>query len=81
MISAFQIQEFGYGMNLTVQDLKQVNESRHGTKYKDEQAANDTKKNIFKLELTPTPFIREFEYRANSEGYWTYQHMLLQLKD
>ena len=68
-------------MHLTVQDLKRVNESRDGTKYNDEQAANDTRKNMFKLELTTTPFIREFECGAPSEGYWTYQHMVLQLKD
>ncbi|KAI2502685.1 hypothetical protein MHU86_11742 [Fragilaria crotonensis] len=47
----------------------------------DKQAAHDTRKNVFKLELTTTPFVREFEYRANSEGYWTYQHMVLQLED
>ena len=28
-----------------------------------------------------TSFVREFKYGANSEGYWSYQHMVLQLED
>ena len=81
MISAFQSREFGFGMHMTAHDLQQVNEFRRGSKYIDEQAAHDTRKTPFKLELTTTPFVREFEYGANSEGYWTYQHMVLQLED
>jgi hypothetical protein len=85
MISAFQSREFGFGMPLTSNQLQQVNATRLGRKYKDERAAIDTRKDKeqgFKQPLTESPFVREFEYGANSEeGYWTYQHMVLQLED
>jgi hypothetical protein len=45
------------------------------------QAAMDTRKTEFKEALTPSPFFREFEYGQNADGYWTYQHMVLQLED
>ena len=28
-----------------------------------------------------SPFVVEFEYGANSKGYWSYAHMVLQLED
>ena len=34
-----------------------------------------------KQPLTKNPFVKEFEYGAASERYWTYQHMVLQLED
>jgi len=31
--------------------------------------------------LRSSPFIVEFDYGANNEGYWSYDHMVLQLED
>jgi hypothetical protein len=31
--------------------------------------------------LQSSPFVVEFEYGANAEGYWTYDHMVLQFED
>jgi hypothetical protein len=33
-----------------------------------------------KKDLLSSPFIVEFEYLANYEGYWYYEHMVLQLE-
>ena len=33
------------------------------------------------LEKGKSPFNVIFEYGANSDGYWTYDHMILQLED
>ena len=35
----------------------------------------------FKAQLTKSPFVFEFDCGANLEGYWMYQHMVLQLED
>ena len=34
-----------------------------------------------KDDLTTTPFVRELEYGSNYDGYWTYDHMILQFED
>ncbi len=34
-----------------------------------------------KKDLKHSPFVVEFEYGANNEGYWSYKHMVLQLED
>ncbi|KAI2492374.1 hypothetical protein MHU86_22183 [Fragilaria crotonensis] len=81
MISAFQSREFGFGLDTTESDLSEVNRRRQGVKYRDTQAAMDTRKTEYKEPLTTSPFIREFEYGQNADGYWTYQHMVLQLED
>ena len=40
MISAFQSREFGFGLEISEEDLKKVNETWVGQKYFDEAAAN-----------------------------------------
>jgi hypothetical protein len=81
MISAFQSREFGFGLEISEEDLKKVNEARVGQKYLDEAAANAKRGTVEKKELKNSPFIIEFEYGANNEGYWSYDHMVLQLED
>ena len=81
MISAFQSREFGFGLDVTEADLKEVNRRREGFRYRDTQAALETRKSEYKAPLTTSPFVREFEYGQNADGYWTYQHMVLQLED
>jgi len=83
MISAFQSREFGFGMPVTPDQLEEVNFIRREQKYKDEKAAIEAGglKDAKKKPLTSDPFVRYFEYGADLEGYWNYQHMVLQLED
>ena len=41
----------------------------------------DTRKTEYKEPLSTSPFFREFEDGQNADGYWIYQHMVLQLED
>jgi hypothetical protein len=81
MISTFQSHEFGFGMEICEEDLQKINEWRKGQKYVDETAAVSKKGTALKKDLKHSPFIVEFEYRANNEGCWSYKHMVLQLED
>jgi hypothetical protein len=81
MISAFQSREFGFGMPLNEEQLKEVNKYREGKLYTDQDAAMATRQHKEKKPLTSTPFIQEFEYGKNNDGYWTYQWMVCQLDD
>jgi hypothetical protein len=81
MLSAFVSREFGFGMKLTVEDLRQVNEYREGKHYSDRLAALEKRGMSDKKPLASSPFVVEFEYGINTEGYWTYDHMVLQMED
>ena len=72
MISAFVSREFGFGMDLSEEDLQKVNRERHGKKYSDEEAATKINGNPNKQTLTQSPLVLEFEYGANAQGYWDY---------
>jgi hypothetical protein len=61
MISAFQSREFGFGLDVTEADLKEVNRRQEGVRYRDTQAALETRKSEYKFPLTTSPFVREFE--------------------
>ena len=69
MLSSFILQEFGYRFELTPEHLNKVNEYRRMKKYKDEGAAMEVFKMIEKEELTNSPFVREFNYGMNFDGY------------
>jgi hypothetical protein len=81
MVSAFQIREFGFGLELTPDQLNVVNQARRGMKYKDEESANSRRGTTIKKGLLKSPFMKEFEYGASNEGYWCNEHMVLQFKD
>jgi hypothetical protein len=81
MISAFVSREFGFGFYLSPEDLEKVNRKREGTKYSDEDAAKKIRGNSSKAPLTESPFVVEFEYGANNQGYWDYDHMIIQFED
>jgi hypothetical protein len=83
MISAFVSREFGFGLAVTPEQLNEINAKRLNTQYKDVKAANEAGgcTDGFKKPLTESPFVRQFEYGANSDGYWSYNHMVLQLED
>ena len=80
-ISAFTCRELGFGFTVPSNVLKEVNALRQGTKYSEESAAEEIHGSVFKKELTHTPFVRELEYGKNKNGYWTYDHMVVQLED
>ena len=81
MISAFTSRELGFGFPVSNDILAQVNLKRRGTKYSDEVAAQQIKGTPLKQELTSLPFIQELEHGKNSDGFWTYDHMVLQFED
>jgi hypothetical protein len=83
MISAFQSREFGFGVDVSPDQLEEINIIRRNQKYKDERAAIEAGglKDARKKPLTSSPFVRFFEYGADQDGYWNYQHMVLQLED
>ena len=81
MVSAFCLREFGFGLNLTKEELVRVNVQRSGKKYIDETAARAIYGRPEKPNLLDSPFVRHLEYGQNNEGYWMYDHMIVQLED
>jgi hypothetical protein len=81
MICAFQSKELGFGMELTKDQLDEVNFTRRGKKYTDEEAATKYRGNALKTDLLCSPFVFEFDYGASNEGYWNYDRMVIQLED
>ncbi len=81
MISAFQFREFGFGLAISQEQLEEINKYCEGKRYLDEDAATLKRGSPTKKLLTSSPFVVEFNYGAQYEGYWCYEHMVLQLKD
>jgi hypothetical protein len=81
MISAFQSSEFGFGMKINEEQPEEINRYREGKEYIDKDAAKSKCGSTKKAALTSSPFVLEFEYGANAEGYWVYEHMVLQVED
>ena len=82
MVSAMQCSEFGFGMELTDEELTKTNSKRKSDgDYFDTIAAFDVLGITKKKDLTESPFVRLLEYGANKEGYWTGNHMIIQLED
>jgi len=84
MISAFQSREFGFGMQLTQMQLDEANESRRGKHYTDREAAltlHETTSLKPDLTLNSNGGVVWFEYGKSKSGYWSYEHLVLQLED
>jgi hypothetical protein len=81
MISAMQCREFGFGLEMSNEQLEKVNQFRQGKKYADEEAAKARRGSEYKTALTSSPFIIEFSYGVQEQGYWNYEHMVIQLED
>ena len=81
MLSSFFSRDFGYGFKLSPSQLKTINSYRNGKKYIDEEATMEVLKCKDKKPLKNSPFICKFEYGANSEGFWKYNHMIVQFED
>ena len=63
------------------EQFERVNRKRRGEKYKDEDAAISELGSVQKKDLPCSPFIKEFEYGTNNEGYWCYEWMVIQFED
>jgi hypothetical protein len=83
MISSFICREYGLIHKLDQQMLHSINEIRQGARYADEEAAMEVYGSSLKpLLLTgKSPFLTYFDYGENKEGYWDYNHMVLQFED
>ena len=81
MVSAIVSRDTGFGLQLDSTQLAEINSSRQGRKYTDEAAAMDVMNCTDKKEIIESPFVKYFEIGANNEGYWGYNHMVLQLED
>ncbi|KAI2512867.1 hypothetical protein MHU86_1413 [Fragilaria crotonensis] len=83
MISAFICREHGLIRSLPPEILVQVNAQRAGQTYADPEAAVEILGSAEKRPLTAdkSPFLVLFEYGENREGYWAYNHMVLQFED
>jgi hypothetical protein len=81
MLSAFQSQEIGFGLNLGRMQLDEINKSRRGKNYVDVDAAMAIHGQATEKDLKNSPFAIYFELGANIEGYWTYNHMSVQFED
>ena len=81
MLSSFCCRELGFGFEICDELLEKVNLMRKGQTYSDEAAAHAINVTSQKPSLTTSPFSRSFEYGNNHEGYWSYNHMVLQLED
>jgi hypothetical protein len=73
-----QSREFGWGMDITEEQIVSINEMRMGKEYFDTVAAKDVNGIEQKL-LTTSPFICLFEFGGRN-GYWTGNHMIFQTK-
>ena len=82
MLSAFISREFGFGRQLSDDELAKINEEqRIGKTYIDTQAALEVLKTTQKPMLTESPFVRYLYIGANNKGYWNSFHMSVQMKD
>ena len=81
MVSGIVSRECGFGLKLSHEDLQKVNQYRENKEYSDVLAATNKRGTVNKQPLKSPPFVVEFKYGANAEGYWTYNHIVLKLKD
>jgi hypothetical protein len=73
--------EFGFGLTLSQQQLQKVNKARQATKSSDQEAEKEIRGNFYKDPLDNSPFVLKFKYGANNQGYWKYDHMVLQIEN
>ena len=69
------------GVTKKGQQLEEINTfSRYGQDYFDKAAAMEVNGNTKKMPLTESPFVHKFEF-GGGKGYWTGNHMILQVED
>jgi hypothetical protein len=64
-----------------VEQRAKINERRRNKKYGDEEAVIYLLGSSDKKDLVSSPFVRYLEYGKGKDGYWSYNHMVLQLED
>jgi hypothetical protein len=70
MVSAFQSRELGFGVLITEEQLKKINEKRKGADYFNAAAENEVIGSTKKQPPTKLPFVHLFEF-GGQNGYWT----------
>jgi len=83
-IDGFVSRAFSFNVEelLTPAKLEEINARRQNQNYISIESANEVKNGPSKPEINnSSPFCRFFEYGANKEGYWNYNHAALQLED
>ena len=87
MVSAYTSRDFGFGCQelLSQRVLDEVNATRHGKEYTGWAASvarslygSSQKKN---LTMTDNPFVHMIEIGSGNDGYWSHDHMCVQLED
>ena len=78
MISGLQSRETGFGVRISQMQLDEINDTRRYQTYIDVDAALAIHG---QAHLKQSPFVVHFELGLNNEGYWTYNHMAIQLED
>ncbi|KAI2504914.1 hypothetical protein MHU86_9523 [Fragilaria crotonensis] len=86
MLSAFVSREFGFGRQMTEDELQRVNMARQtaalgGGNYLDTTAAMEILGTTRKPILLESPFVKYLFIGINNQGYWNSYHMSLQLED
>ena len=72
--------KFGFGMEISADQLASINAERNGRLYYDEAAATNVHGHARKQTLTTSPFVRTLEF-GGSNGYWNGNHMTVQTED
>jgi len=80
MISAFQSDEFGWGVDISKDTLQEINKQRMGKMNFDVEAAKAVQDNVYKLDLMEDPLVRLFEF-GGGNGYWSGNHIIIQIED
>jgi len=81
MVSAFVARALGFGLSISEAQMLEINTSRAGAEYADEEAAWYLNGNSRKTSLIDPPFIQYLNYGTGKDGYWTYRHMVIQIED
>jgi len=75
MISGMQSKDFGFGLQISKEQLTLINASHLGQNYCDMTAAMEIYRSSEKKPLSELPFLRAITIGVNNGGYWTSYHM------
>ena len=81
MVSAMVSRATGFGLQITDEQLLEINKLRLNKSYVDAEAATYLRGSSTKKPLKESPFIIYLDYGSGKDGYWTYRHMVLQIED
>jgi len=81
IISGMQSRDFGFGLQISKEQLTLINASHLGQNYCDMTAAMEIYRSSEKKPLSELPFLCAITIGMNSDGFWTSYHMAVQLED